>query len=146
MEFGHTHLLIMFTVICIVSSNTQNLELVDKRDKLEVIVFGKNPCQNCMVEQRVRYLEIVLKKILAINLVGQSVNWSNNFTFGLASTITYFGFNLAVTVLGIFYTNRINKKFKIWEESEELKFLRKLDRMQFPPAADYEMTILLERW
>ena len=77
-----------------------------------------------MVEQRVKYFDIALK-ILAINSVGQSVNWSNNFTFGLASAITFFGFNLAVTVLGIYYTNRINKKFKIWKESEELKFSKK---------------------
>ena len=77
--------------------------------------------------------------------VGQSVNWSNNFAFGLAGAIMSFGFNLTVTVLRICYTNRINKRFKRWEESEELKFLRKLERMQFPPTADYEMTILLER-
>ena len=75
-----------------------------------------------MVEQRLKYLEIVLKKISAMNLVGQSINWSNNFAFGLAGTIMSFGFNLAVTVLRICYTNRINKKFKIWEESEELNF------------------------
>ena len=144
--FKSSCLLFVFTIMCVVASDTQNSELLEKIAKLELSTFGKNPCQNCMVEQRVRYLEIVLKKILAINLVGQSVNWSNNFTFGLASTITYFGFNLAVTVLGIYYINRINKKFKIWEELEELKFLRKLERMQFPPAADYEMTILPERW
>ena len=144
--FESPYLLFVFTVMCVVTSVAQNLEVLKKIEKLELSTFGKNPCRNCMVEQRVKYLEIDLKKILAINLVGQSVNWSNNFTFGLAGTITSFGFNLAVTVLRICYTNRINKKFKIWEEWEELKFLRKLERMQFPPAADYEMTILLERW
>ena len=54
-----------------------------------------------------------------------------------------FSFNLTVAVLRICYTNRVNRKFKRWEESEELKFLRKLERMQFPSAADYEMVILL---
>ena len=129
--FKSSCLLFVFTIMCVVASDAQNSKLLEKIEKLELSTFSKNPCQNCMVEQRVKYLEIVLKKILAINLMGQSVNWSNNFAFCLASAITYFGFNLAVTVLRIYYTNRINKKFKIWEE-----------RMQFPPAANYEMTIL----
>ena len=50
MEFGHAHLLIMFTVICVVSSDIQSLELTDKIDELEIIIFGENPCQNCTVE------------------------------------------------------------------------------------------------
>ena len=145
MEFGHTHLLIMFTVICVVSSNTQNLELADKIDKLEVIVFGENPCQNCTVELQVKYLELVLMKTLGENSACQPVNWPNNFAFSLASVVTNFGFNVAVSVFGIWYTNKVNRKFKIWEESEELKFLRKLERMQFPPTADYEMGMLTER-
>ena len=53
---------------------------------------------------------------------------------------------MAVAVFGIWYTNKVNRKFKIWEESEELKFLRKLERMQFPPTADYEMGMLPKRW
>ena len=61
-------------------------------------------------------------KILAMNSADQSVNRSNNFAFTLASAITSFGFNLTVAVLGICYTNRVNRKFKRWEESEELKF------------------------
>ena len=85
-------------------------------------------------------------KISAMDLADQSVNWSNNFAFALASTITSFGFNLTVAVLRICYTNRVNRKFKSWEESEELKLLRKLERMQFSPAADYEMVMLPERW
>ena len=120
MEFGHTHLLIMFTVICVVSSNTQNLELADKIDELEVIVFGKNLCQNCMVELRVKYLELFLMRTLGRNLACQTVNWPNNFAFSLASAVTNFGFNVAV--FGIWYTNKVNRKFKIWEELEELKF------------------------
>ena len=85
-------------------------------------------------------------KISAMDSADQCVNWSNNFAFALASTVTSFGFNLTVSVLRICYTNRVNRKFKRWEESEELKFLRKLERMQFPPAADYDMVILPERW
>ena len=146
MEFGNAYLLLAFTVICVVSSSTQNLELVDKIDKLELSVFGENPCQNCMVEQQIKYLELVLMKILAMDLADQSVNWSNNFAFALASAVMSFGFNLTVAVLRICYTNRVNRKFKKWEGSEELKFLRKLERMQFPPATDYEMVILPERW
>ena len=91
-------------------------------------------------------MELVLKKTLGQNLACQSVNWPNNFAFSLASTVTNFGFNVAVAVFGIWYTNKVNRKFKIWEESEELKFLRKLERMQFPPAVDYEMGMLPERW
>ena len=74
MEFGHTHLLIMFTVICVVSSNIQNSELTDKIDELEIIVFGKNLCQNCMVKLQVKYLELVLKKTQYANLlIGQVI-------------------------------------------------------------------------
>ena len=146
MEFGHTHLLIMFTVICVVSSDTQNLELTDKIDELEIIVFGKNPCQNCMVQLQVKYLELVLKKTLGQNSACQSVNWPSNFAFSLASAVTNFGFNVAVAVavFGIWYTNKVNRKFKIWEELEELKFLRKSERMQFPPTVNYEMGMLPE--
>ena len=50
MGFGHTHLLIISTVICIVSSDMQNSELLDNINKIELSVFGKYPCQNCMVE------------------------------------------------------------------------------------------------
>ena len=67
MEFGHTHLLIMFTLICVASSDIQNSELTDKIDELEIIVFGENPCQNCTVEFQVKYLELVLKKTLGQN-------------------------------------------------------------------------------
>ena len=145
MEFGNAYLLLAFTVICVVSSSAQNSELVDKIDQLELSVFGKNPCQNCTVEQQIKYLELVLMNILAMDLADQSVNWSNNFAFSLASAVMSFSFNLTVAVLGICYTNRVNRKFKRWEESEELKFLRQLERMQFPLTADYEMVMLPER-
>ena len=128
------------------SSNTQILELADKIDKLEVIVFGENPCQNCTVELWVKYLELVFMKTLGQNLSCQTVNWPNNFAFSFASAVTNFGFNVAVAVFRIWYKNKVNRKFKIWEESEELKYLRKLERMQFPPTADYEMGMLPERW
>ena len=51
MEFGNAYLLLVFTLICVVPSSAQNLELIDEIDKLELSVFGKNPCQNCTVEQ-----------------------------------------------------------------------------------------------
>ena len=118
MGFGHTHLLIISTVICIVFSDMQNLELLDNINKIEFSVFGKNPCQNCMVELQVKYLELVLKKTLGQDLVCQSVNWPNNFAFSLASTVTNFVFNVAVALFGIWYTNKVNRKFKIWERSQ----------------------------
>ena len=108
----YLHLLFAFAIMCVVTSDVQNLKLLERIEKLELSTFGKNPCQNCMVEQIIKYLEIVLRKILAMNLADQSINWSHNFTFGLAGTITSFGFNLTVAVFGIWYTNRINKKFK----------------------------------
>ena len=72
--FESPYLLFVFTAMCVDTSDAQNSELLEKIEKLELSTFGKNPCQNCMVEQRVKYLEIDLKKILAINSVGQSVN------------------------------------------------------------------------
>ena len=90
-------------------------------------------------------MELVLKKTSEQDSACQSVNWPNNFAFSLASTVTNFVFNVAVALFRIWYTNKVNRKFKIWEELEELKFLRKLERMQFPPTADYEMGLLPER-
>ena len=132
--------------LCVVLSGIQNSKLMDKVENLEKAILKENPCLNCTLEVRIEYLELFLKKFSTMDLVDQSVNWSNNFAFGLASTITSFGFNLVVAVLGICYTNQINRKFKRWEESEELRFLQKLEKMQFPPPANYEMVILPERW
>ena len=50
------------------------------------------------------------------------MNCSNKFTFGLASAVPGFGFNLVVAVLAICYTYQSNKKFKRWERAEELKY------------------------
>ena len=69
-------------------------------------------------------------------------DWSIKFFVVLAGTAMGFGFNIFVTALGILYQNHINKKFKMWEESEELRFLKKLDRMQFPPTASFETLFL----
>ena len=60
----------LFSLLC--ENDAQNLELLERIEKLELNTFGENLCQNCMVEQRVKYLEIVLNKILAMNLVDQS--------------------------------------------------------------------------
>ena len=95
-------------------------------------VFGDSPCQNCMLNLRVEYLERVLESISAKDLVSQLVNWPNHFGFTLASVVTNFGFSIMVAVLRICYQFRINKKFKKWEELEEIKFLHRLERMQFP--------------
>ena len=108
---------------CVVLSDAPNLKLMDRVEILEKAILKENPCLNCMLEVRIEYLELFVKTFLTIDLVDQSVNWSNNFAFGLAGTITSFSFNLVVAVLGICYTNQINRKFKRWEESEELRFL-----------------------
>ena len=75
-----------------------------------------------MLEVRIKYLELFSKKFLAVDLADQSMNWSNKFTFGLASAVTAFGFNLVVAVFRIYYTHQTNKKFKKWERAEELKY------------------------
>ena len=90
---------------CAVLSGAQNPKLMDKVENLEKAIFKENPCLNCTLEVRIEYLELFLKKFSTMDLVDQSVNWSNNFAFGLASAITSFSFNLLVAVLGICYTN-----------------------------------------
>ena len=99
-----------------------------------------------MLEVRLRHLELLVEKLLAMNLADQSVNWLNNFAFGLASAVTGFGFNLVVALFGIYYTYCINKKFKNWERAEELRYQCRLERMQFPLTADHESAMLPERW
>ena len=136
MELKSIYVLLVLSM-CTVLSGVQNSKLMDRLNKLEMTIFDENLCQNCTMEERIRYLELILKKLSIVNSADQSVNWSNNFAFALASAIMSFGFNLTVAVLRICYTNRVNRKFKRWEESEEQKFFRKLERMQFPPTADY---------
>ena len=108
---------------CVVLSDAPNSKLMDRIEILEKAILRENPCLNCMLEVRIEYLELFVKKFLTMDLVDQSVNWSNNFAFGLASAITSFSFNLAVAVFGICYTNQINRNFKRWEELEKLRFL-----------------------
>ena len=98
-----------------------------------------------MLNQRVEYLERVLENILAKDLVSQLINWPNLFGFTLASVVTNFDFSIMVAVLRICYQFRTNKKFQKWEQSEEIKFLCRLERMQFPPIADYDQASLPER-
>ena len=124
--------LIVLLAICKSSSSNQNSKLLERVISLEMKVFGDSLCQNCMLNQRVEYLERVLKSILAKDLVSQLVNWPNHFGFTLACAVTNFGFSIMVAVLRICYQFKTNKKFKKWEESEEIKFLHRLKRMQFP--------------
>ena len=138
--------LTVLLAICKCSSGNQNSKLLEHVTSLEMKVFGDSPCQNCMLNQRVEYLERVLESILAKDLVSQFVNWLNHFGFTLASAVTNFGFSLMVAVLRICYQFRTNKKFKKWEELEEIKFLHRLERMQFPPTTDYDQASLPERW
>ena len=138
--------LIVLLATCESSSGDQMSKLLECVISLEMKVFGHSPCQNCTLSQRVEYLERVLESILAKDSVNQLVNWPNHFGLALASVVTNFGFSIMVAVLRICYKFRTNKKFKKWEESEEIKFLCRLERMQFPPAADYNQVSLPERW
>ena len=137
--------LIVLLAICKSSSGNQNSKVLECVIRLEMKVFGDSPCQNCMLNQRVKYLERVFDSISAKDLASQLVNWPNHFGFALASAVTNFGFSLMVAVLRICYQFRTNKKFKKWEESEEVKFVCRLERMQFPPTAEYDQASLPER-
>ena len=132
MEFMIIYLLLV-QLFYVVSSDQPNSKL-----------YEDSSCQNCTLE--VRHLELLVEKLLAMNSADQSVNWLNNFAFGLASAVTGFGFNLVVALFGIYYTYRINKKFNNWERVEELRYQCRLERMQFPLTVDHESAMLLERW
>ena len=126
--------LLLVQLFYVVSSDPQNSKLYE--DSL---------CQNCMLEVRLRHLELLVEKLLAMNSADPSVNWLNNFVFGLASAVTSFGFNLVVALFGICYTYCINKKFKNWERAEEWRYQCRLERMQFPLTVDHESAMLPER-
>ena len=97
------------------------------------------------LDMRIKYLKLTLGKVLATDTFDRSDNWSKKFVFSLAGQVITFAFNVTIAVLGIYLSFQINKKFKKWEESEELKLLHKLERMQFPPTADFERMMLPER-
>ena len=141
-------LLLCFVVLllCLALSGTQNSKLESEIEDLEMLVFREIPCQNCTLDMRIKYLRLTLGKVLATDTLDRSDNWSKKFVFGLAGQVITFAFNVTIAVLGIYLSFQINKKFKKWEESEEIKLLRKLERMQFPPAADLERMRLPERW
>ena len=90
---------------------------------LEMLVFQEIPCQNCTLEMRIKYLRLTLDKVLTADSSDRSGNWSQKFVLGLAGQITGFVFNVIIAVFGIYLSFRINKKFKRWEESEEIKIL-----------------------
>ena len=133
MEFMIIYLLLV-QLFYVVSSDPPNSKL-----------YEDSSCRNCTLEVRLRHLELLVEKLLAMNLADPSVNWLNNFAFGLASTVTSFGFNLVVALFGICYTYCINKKFKNWERAEEWRYQCRLERMQFPLTVDHESAMLLER-
>ena len=138
--------LLLFTVsLCTTYSDDQNSKLKSEINDLEMLVFWEIPCTNCSLDMQIKYLRLTLDKVLTTNSPDRSGNWSQKFVLGLAGQITGFVFNVILAVLGIYLSFRINKKFKKWEESEEIKFLRKLERMQFPPTADMERYLLPER-
>ena len=140
-------LLLCFIVLplCLALSSAQNSKLESEIKDLEMLVFREIPCQNCMLDMRIKYLRLTLDKVLTTDPLDCSGNWSQKFVLGLAGQVITFVFNVTIAVLGIYLSFQINKKFKRWEESEEIKLLRKLERMQFPPAADMERSKLPER-
>ena len=137
---------IIVLLLCLALSGIQNSKLKLEIEDLEMLVFQEIPCQNCTLDMRIKYLKLTLGKVLAADTLDRSDNWSKKFVFSLAGQVINFAFNVTIAVLGIYISFQINKKFKEWEESEELKLLRKLERMQFPPAADFERMMLPERW
>ena len=144
MEFIIIYMLLV-QLFYVVSSDTPNSKLKNNVTVLEKAILKETWCLNCTLKVRIRYLELFAEKFLAVDLADQSMNWLNKFTFGLASTVTAFGFNLVVAVFRICYTHQNNKKFKKWERVEELKYQQRLERMQFPPAVDHENAMLPER-
>ena len=103
--------LLLFTIsLCTTLSDNQNSKLKSEINDLEMLVFWEIPCTT-------------LDKVLTTNSSDRSGNWSQKFVLGLAGQITGFVFNVILAVLGIYLSFRINKKFKKWEESEEIKFL-----------------------
>ena len=135
-------LLLVILPLCTALSNDQNSKLESEIKDLEMLVFWEIPCQNCTLDMRIKYLRLTLDKVLTADSSDHSGNWSQKFVLGLAGQITGFVFNVIIAVLGIYLSFQINKKFKRWEE---IKILQKLERMQFPPAADMERCRLPER-
>ena len=88
--------LLLVQLFYVVSSDPQNSKLYE--DSL---------CQNCTLEVRLKHLELLVEKLLAMNSADPSVNWLNNFAFGLASAVTSFGFHLVVALLGMLYIFRM---------------------------------------
>ena len=78
MEFMIIYLLLV-QLFYVVSSDPPNSKL-----------YEDSSCQNCMLEVRLRHLELLVEKLLAMNSADPSVNWLNNFAFGLASAVTSF--------------------------------------------------------
>ena len=120
-------LLLVILLLCIALPNDQNSKLESEIKDLEMLVFWEIPCQNCTLDMRIKYLRLTLDKVLTADSSDHSGNWSQKFVLGLAGQITGFVFNVIIAVLGIYLSFRINKKFKRWEESEEIKILRKLE-------------------
>ena len=140
-------LLLFFIVpLCTTLSDDQNSKLKSEINDLEMLVFREIPCTNCSLDMRIKYLRLTLDKVLTTDSSDRSGNWSQKFVLGLAGQITGFVFNVILAVLGIYLSFWINKKFKRWEELEEIKILQKLERMQFPPTAEMERYLLPERW
>ena len=139
-------LLFIVLPLCLALSDDQNSKLESEIKDLEILVFREIPCQNCTLDMRIKYLRLTLDKVLTADPLDHSGNWSQKFVFGLAGQVITFVFNVTIAVLRIYLSFQINKKFKRWEELEEIKLLRKLERMQFPPAADMERFKLPERW
>ena len=116
-------LLFIIFPLCIALSDDQNSKLESEIKDLEMLLFQEIPCQNCTLDMRIKYLRLTLDKVLTADSLDRSGNWSQKFILGMAGQVTGFIFNVIIAVLGIYLSFRINKKFKRWEESEEIKIL-----------------------
>ena len=101
-------------------------------------------CQSCSVEERLTYIEHSLD-LLGRESNQNSVNWFNNWSLALACMVTSLTGSLISMVVTVIFQQQYDKKFKIWEGENQIKFLEELNRCQFPPSAEFRSGILPEQ-
>ena len=69
-------LLLVILPLCLALSDDQNSKLESEIKDLEMLVFQEIPCQNCMLDMRIKYLRLTLDKVLTADSSDRSGNWS----------------------------------------------------------------------
>ena len=77
-------LVLIILPLCTALSDDLNSKLESEIKDLEILVFREIPCQNCMLDMRVKYLRLTLDKVLTADPSDHSGNWSQKFVLGLA--------------------------------------------------------------